>query len=222
MLGIITNPVIAMLALGSQAEHNLMVQRVEEAEAKEAADQDQETQERLATPPPVLSTPRISRLRSGSYASSIRQAGFTANVNDMPLDSPVRLGPIVQPPSTPQTPGSMVPRRPRALTGASETGSYYSLGGTGGRAQRGRRPSQASVLGTPQPQDMRGRQRTMTESTVSPARQIPLAWMPDAGDVVPGTPHRQHTGMSRLMAESRLDAPRESMEARGDGDVFDK
>jgi hypothetical protein len=224
---------------------------------------------------------RISRLRSGSYASSIRQSGFTVDVTDIPVDSPIRLAPPLALPTTPmtptmmersgppqdQTPGSIVPRRPRALTGASVTGSYYSLGGTGGRAQRGRRPSVLSVQqvgtsGTPnqiqnqnqaqaQDQDRSGtgtRQRTMTESTISPIRQIPQAWMstgtgamtgmgmgigsgtgraedPDSGETLtlPPTPHRQHTGMSRLMAESKLDAPRESMEIRADGvegDVF--
>jgi hypothetical protein len=300
LLGIITNPIIAMLALGSQAEHNLLVQRIAEKEKEKSAEEpsDSEPQAVLATsteiPPtplrlqrptmPMTPSSRISRLRSGSYASSIRQSGFTVDVSDIPMDSPVRLAPPLALPATPmtptmmkgsgppqvQTPGSVVPRRPRALTGASETGSYYSLGGTGGRAQRARRPSVLSVQqvgtsGTPmasnqnqnqnqtgaQDRDRSGtgtRQRTMTESTISPIRQIPPAWMstgtgamtgmgmgmgsgtgraedPDSVETLtlPPTPYRQHTGMSRLMAESKLDAPRESMEIRAEGvegDVF--
>lgn len=298
LLGIITNPIIAMLALGSQAEHNLLVQRIAEKEKEKNAEEssDSEPQAVLATiteiPPtplhlqrpsmPMTPSSRISRLRSGSYASSIRQSGFTVDVSDIPVDSPIRLAPPLALPATPmaptmmersgppqvQTPGSVVPRRPRALTGASEAGSYYSLGGTGGRAQRGRRPSvlsvqQVGVPGTPmasnqnqnqnqnqaqtqdQDRDRSGtgaRQRTMTESTISPIRQIPQAWMstgtgamtgtgtgraedPDSVETLtlPPTPYRQHTGMSRLMAESKLDAPRESMEIRAEGvegDVF--
>lgn len=295
LLGIITNPIIAMLALGSQAEHNLLVQRIAEKEKEKNAEESSDSEPQvLATsteiPPTPLQRPtmpmtpssRISRLRSGSYASSIRQSGFTVDVTDIPVDSPVRLAPPLALPATPmtptmmersgppqvQTPGSVVPRRPRALTGASETGSYYSLGGTGGRAQRARRPSVLSVQqvgtsGTPlasnqnqnqaqaQDQDRSGtgnRQRTMTESTISPIRQIPQAWMstgtgamtgmgmgmgsgtgraedPDSVETLtlPPTPHRQHTGMSRLMAGGKLDAPRESMEIRAEGvegDVF--
>jgi hypothetical protein len=299
LLGIITNPIIAMLALGSQAEHNLLVQRIAEQEKEKNAEEssNSEPQAVLATsteiPPtplrlqrpimPMTPSSRISRLRSGSYASSIRQSGFTVDVTDISIDSPIRLAPPLALPATPmtptmmersgppqvQTPGSVFPRRPRALTGASETGSYYSLGGTGGRAQRGRRPSVLSVQqvgtsGTPnqiqnqnqaqaQDQDRSGtgnRQRTMTESTISPIRQIPPAWIsqgtgtttmtgmgmgigsgtgraedPDSVETLtlPPTPYRQHTGMSRLMAESKLDAPRESMEIRAEGvegDVF--
>jgi hypothetical protein len=297
LLGIITNPIIAMLALGSQAEHNLLVQRIAEKEKEKNAEEssDSEPQAVLATsteiPPTALQRPsmpmtpssRISRLRSGSYASSIRQSGFTVDVSGIPVDSPVRLAPPLALPATPmtptmmersgppqvQTPGSVFPRRPRALTGASETGSYYSLGGTGGRAQRARRPSVLSVQqvgtsGTPnqiqnqnqaqaQDQDRSGtgnRQRTMTESTISPIRQIPPTWIsqgtgtktmtgmgmgmgsgtgraedPDSVETLtlPPTPYRQHTGMSRLMAESKLDAPRESVEIRAEGgerDVF--
>ena len=213
-----------MLALGSQAEQNLLVQRV--AEAAESTGSDEELQDQQSSPPPMsprLETPRISRLRSQSHASSI---GLTANVNEISLGPP--LTPTVVRAALPQTPGSVMPRRPRALTGASETGSYYSLGGTGGRAQRGRRPSVASVqhLGVPPTPTLGTRQRTMTESTVSPARPIPPAWMQDVG---PASPHRQHTGLSRLMAESKLDVPRESIEIRAeraqvqgddDGDVF--
>lgn len=93
--------------------------------------------------------------------------------------------------STPRSPM----KRPRAFTASSENGSYYSLGGTGGRAKRNRAPSAASVfriqdtpsqvLPTPNVDQsnegsaakgsgflapVQTRPRGMTESSVSPMR----------------------------------------------------
>jgi len=273
VLGIITNPIIALLALGSQAEHNLLIEKQAREEQEKPTEPEAEPEEVLSTParpalPPSTPTTRgRGRMHSGSISGSGRRMSFTANVNELPLASPsARSAFNFEAPTTPMTPGvdagnrmippptpgSVAPRRPRAMTGASDAGSYYSLGGTGGRAQRKRRPSTASVTlqtatqnqigGTPSRLGMvdvsdgrTARQRTLTESTISPIRQIPQAWMGGREDgttaaenVVqlgpPAMTYRQ-PGVSRLISENTLAVPRESLELRAaggeEGDVFD-
>ena len=45
LIGIITNPIIAMLALGSQAEHNLLVQRIAEEEKEKTAEESSDSEQ---------------------------------------------------------------------------------------------------------------------------------------------------------------------------------
>jgi hypothetical protein len=273
VLGIIINPIIALLALGSQAEHNLLIEKQAQKDEEKVTEPEAESEEVLTSPgrpalPPSTPTTRgRGRMHSNSISGSGRRMSFTANVNELPLASPsarsafnfeapatpitpgVDVGNRMMPPATP---GSVAPRRPRAMTGASDTGSYYSLGGTGGRAQRKRRPSTASVTlqtvnqnqigGTPSRLGMvdvnegrSARQRTLTESTISPIRQIPQAWMSGREDSAtavengvqlgpPAMAYRQ-PGVSRLIGENTLAVPRESLELRAagsqEGDVFD-
>lgn len=188
VLGLVTNPVIATLALGSQAEHNLVVAKdqvgdvekgqVKAAQAAATADESMGASagtsmsdpEELLVPPPKPPTtpqrPTASRARASSTAASSiasssrrRRPSLTVDASRMnvlrtptpretstfafaqpeesDLAPPLPLDVMSAPPSTPP------PRRPRAFTASSQH-SYYSLGGTGGRAQRPRAASRAS------------------------------------------------------------------------------
>ncbi|CED84414.1 Protein of unknown function DUF2456 [Phaffia rhodozyma] len=139
ILGVITNPVIAILALGSQAEHHL-----------------------IPLPSPPIDAPNetstILTPGSPSMGDRRRRPSFTANTSllTVPPVTPPRKArspssihgsPFGQQPPT-SSPMTLGPTRPRAMTNASETVSLYSLGGMGGRAQRANRPranSRASV-----------------------------------------------------------------------------
>lgn len=177
IVGWITNPVIATLALGSQAEsHLLVVEHDEEEGGMEGAGTIPEDEEVLASPTlrpppaspgvstsrqlstlPVPSTPTSIRPRSGSNASRISRPPLTANVSQLsPLPSTAILPPSPSPgvftrPRGPSVSVS-VTGRPRGATVSSQTSnrSYsYALGGTGGRAQRPRAASRATATGIP-------------------------------------------------------------------------
>lgn len=160
LLGCITNPVIAILALGSQSEHHLIP--IAQVPALDPASVPLPT---TAVPPssPSASTrsgrpPLVANVsHMGSYAGPSTGGGAAA------LDENFEKA----------------LRRPRAYTASSTTSSGgYSLGGTGGRAQRPRAGSRASsIFGTPGSAPF--------QPSPNPATGPPSAFM------APGTPSRQ-------------------------------
>lgn len=271
LTGLITNPVIALLALGSQAEHHLVY--LDEGQDVEAPQPTVETGDLPAitevgdlcavgisqsASSPRHAPPTASRLRSESTTSHTTPArrdwgrmrrpsstSFTANVSALGpmrsastqvtapgsprsgLPSPgIALAPLVSPlpglgsPSTIKSPA----RRPRALTASSTgTGSYYALGGTGGRAQRPTRGRASTVSNTGAPDD-RGpgggegqevlddqgvaasvRVRSATTSNSTPLHGVE-GWNTSARAVeMPDTPTREgrRRGMVRMLSGSR-------------------
>ncbi|ORY28252.1 hypothetical protein BCR39DRAFT_559542 [Naematelia encephala] len=171
IVGWITNPVIAVLALGSQAEKHLMVIEVGEDEEAQIGGVEtiQEDEEYLPPPPPtsplratsfvpsspsrstrlgIPSTPTRTRTHSGSIGSYSGRPPLTANVSSFAPPPP-----LVSPgmPSTTRSRSSTVPTRPARPRGAtitstapSERSFSYTLGGTGGRAKRSRGLSSVS------------------------------------------------------------------------------
>ncbi len=207
ILGILTNPIIAILALGSQAEHHLLA--VESTDPEKQARIDSDTT--IAVPVEVACTPR------GPPPSlrSTRRPSITA------YDSTTLVAP---PPDALSTPG---PSRPRAL---SQPMSNYSLGGTGGRAQRPRAASRASERSTFSNQFATGSAIAPPDTPMS-SRAIPLAWREQEGPTSPSgaappspSPQLRPLGpaaVSRLRSHTnQLDAPRESMEVMAGDDVF--
>ena len=172
IVGWITNPVIALLALGSQADHHLVVVE-HDPELGQSIDQGVETiheQEELTTSPSrhiappspgislrgVSNTPRMGRTRAESTSSRIsNRPPFTTNVSHLsPLPTPQMLPPSPSPNNVTRTRGNSytIPQRPRGMTVSSYSSnrSYsYALGGTGGRAQRPRAASRATITGVP-------------------------------------------------------------------------
>lgn len=162
----------AALALGSQAEHHLIPLAVADGQAASGEEKTTTTTDaaHVASKPSVGDdaphSPEAHAVRRGSVASSRRRPSITANPSTMTVlvgstATPRSFAALVSPPSpTPAAavgvgnpglapapasmPGSPArpPNRPRAGTTASE----YSLGGTGGRAQRPRANSRASIL----------------------------------------------------------------------------
>ena len=179
IVGWVTNPVIAVLALGSQAESHLMVvEHDDEEQAAEGVPAIHEDQEFIASPPvrstlgvsPGLSPSRLPsatlmpqtptltiRSRSGSNASRMSRPPLTANVSHIsPLPTTSPLPPSPSPNVSTRLRGDSVGgtrlARPRGATVSSYASnrSYsYALGGTGGRAQRPRAASRASTSGVP-------------------------------------------------------------------------
>jgi hypothetical protein len=165
IVGWITNPVIAILALGSQSEHHLIVveEKVEDGGIRTILEEEEGMNEGLGEPrettlrPPVFpSTP--SRHRANTAASHVSQNSHHSHTS-VP-SSPFSL----RPPLTanvshlsptngllpPQTPTRESYTRPRGATVTStntQRSFSYSLGGTGGRAQRPRAASRASARG---------------------------------------------------------------------------
>ncbi len=196
ILGILTNPLIAILALGSQAEHHLLV--VEQPSDIEKQGQVEQTT--MPSPPGGRSLTLIP-----SSTGSRRRPSIIANGSGM-LAPPSLAG------------SSPILTRPRALTSASETVSVYSLGGTGGRAQRPRGGSRASEFSMAPPST------AMPAESPGPARVNPGGWRSDYG--VPPSPSLSTrnkapgpAGVMRLMTEG-LETPRESLEGREGDDVF--
>lgn len=196
IVGWITNPVIAVLALGSQADHHLIVvehdleegqgEGAEQGETAKGVPTIHEDEEFVASPTidrrtamlspglspsrqlsslPVPGTPTsMSRARAGSNASrTSNRPPLVANVSQLsPLPSssplPPSPSPVISTRARGDSVGTSVPvptpwtSRPRGATVSSfnSSRSYsYHLGGTGGRAQRPRAASRASVSGIP-------------------------------------------------------------------------
>jgi hypothetical protein len=164
IVGWVTNPVIAILALGSQADHHLiMVEHDEEettggepttnaqGEVDETIHEDQEyTHSSTRSPIPLPSSPGIStsplvrptipsrpRAISSLSSSSRHRPPLTANVS--------RLSPL--PPASIDLPLERpVYGRERGLTVSSMGSQYsYALVGPGGRAKRPRAESSVSL-----------------------------------------------------------------------------
>ncbi|KAL7418202.1 hypothetical protein BDY24DRAFT_411300 [Mrakia frigida] len=211
LLGILTNPIIALMALGSQAQHHLIP---------------------LTVAPPL--SPSTTLVPPSSPTLSQRPP-LVANVSLLvPLGSPSTLDPPLPPP--PATMG-----RPRASTNASSTGSIYSLGGTGGRAQRPRAGSRSSATGeglVPPSfaagggrersgsyggRDRSGSSATNTGTGTRTGREragslggerktIPSSWTSGAGGGPAGARLRE-------LEREELEVPRESLEGRPSGVV---
>lgn len=145
IVGWVTNPVIAILALGSQADHHLVVVEEDKDEEGRTGDGTPSTQDSPGlslsnhdTPLVVPSTP--NRPRAISNLSSTSRSGrppMTTNVSRLsPLPPTTNL-----PPDSPNV-SSRPMYRDRGLTVSSIGSNYsYALGGSGGRAQRTRSAS---------------------------------------------------------------------------------
>ena len=178
IVGWITNPVIATLALGSQADCHLVVVNhdVEQSNASPTISTIPEEDSGLPTTPPqtrskrgipqsasaIFRSPKEGTSdRSRSRSSSLNRPPFTANVNllsSVSLDAPRR-------PST--VSGGSLPRRtsepglashrgstvsgtsPSEATGDSGALFSYALGGTGGRAKRSRSSTETGSFTSP-------------------------------------------------------------------------
>jgi len=165
IVGWVTNPVIAILALGSQADHHLIMVENEEARDEEAAtesgnrvetiqEEDLESGSTLVPTTPISNSPLVRpsipspltpstrpRAISNLSTSSRTRPPLTANVS--------RLSPLPSPFVNLPTPGESPTRpmiRERGLTISSMGSNYsYALGGAGGRAQRPRAGTGASA-----------------------------------------------------------------------------
>jgi len=179
IVGWVTNPVIAVLALGSQAESHLeVIEHDVEHQAAEGVPTILEDEEFIALPAersalgasPALSparrlsgtlmpqTPTLTvRSRSGSNTSRMSRPPLTANVSHIsPLPTTSPLPPSPSPNASTRlradSVGAVRLARPRGATVssyASNRSFSYALGGTGGRAQRPRAASRASASGVP-------------------------------------------------------------------------
>ena len=173
ILGWITNPVIATLALGSQAECHLMVIEHDEEKAGTRVGsgvegervvptihEDEEVDTTALSPRQTLSvipsaipaaaptTPTTTiRSRVGSTSSRSSKPPLTTNVSNLSNVSP---GMAIRPRGDSIAAMPTAPSRPRGMTNSSHisNGSFsYVLGGTGGRAQRPRASTRASTSG---------------------------------------------------------------------------
>jgi hypothetical protein len=149
IVGWITNPVIAVLALGSQADHHLIVVEEKDEESRGETLQEEESispgLSNHGTSPLVPSTPNNRpRAISNLSTSSRARPPMTTNVSRLsPLPPHANL-----PPDSPNA-TSRPMYRDRGLTVSSMGSNYsYALGGSGGRAQRTR---SASTLRVPAP-----------------------------------------------------------------------
>jgi hypothetical protein len=195
ILGILTNPVIAILALGSQAERNLVVVD----QPNDIEKQQSQIGNRTNSASPGLGSSALPPSTPGSR----RRPSIVANGSGM-------LAPQLPPGSSP------ILTRPRARTSASETVSIYSLGGTGGRAQRPRAASRASEL------SIAISSTAMPAESPGPTRAIPATWGSDSSvSPLPSTRGKAPgpASVQRLMSPG-LEVPRESIEGRENDDVF--
>jgi hypothetical protein len=146
IVGWVTNPVIAILALGSQADHHLIVVEEKDEEGRIDGEGTPTQDDSPGLTPLVPSTP-IIRPRAISNLSSTSRSSrppMTTNVSRL---SP--LPPNANLPAESPTALSRPMYRDRGLTVSSIGSNYsYALGGSGGRAQRTR---SASTLRAPVP-----------------------------------------------------------------------
>lgn len=242
ILGIITNPIIALLALGSQAEHDLI--------PLSQSQQDLPVSTVVGDPSsssPITSPAAPSMARMFSSSSSARpRPPLTANVStlsrlsNLPAQPPLSpsiaatansttlLSPPVPPPSSPMV------GRPRAFTASSYNPSLYSLGGTGGRNQRRPRASSRATQGgeevtfggSPIAADQAGAGGDVESPTigglpVAGRKELPSAWLgaPINPAVEPSSPSPSGLGLGvgggrlgELQMQEKMEAPRESLE----------
>ena len=166
ILGWVTNPVIATLALGSQAEQHLLVvehehESMEEGGVRTIPEDEEFSPGTIRRPPPasspgILATPpRIPRQSSTTSPSSARsRPPLTTDVSYIPPLTPgasFSLGRSAG--RDGQGDNSTPPIRPGATSVSSPAESNrsysYALGGTGGRAQRSRAGSRVSATQVP-------------------------------------------------------------------------
>jgi len=178
IVGWVTNPVIAVLALGSQADHHLIVVEEKDEEGRIDGDGTPSTQADSpgltnGTSPLVPSTPNRPRATSNLSTSSRNRPPLTTNVSRL---SP--LPPNTDLPAESPAAGSRPMYRDRGLTVSSIGSNYsYALGGSGGRAQRTRSSS------TLRPAAMLETRSAVPEVLVSrPSQDLDALQAAEAGD----------------------------------------